>query len=207
MMQHINHQQKKQKLMEIIKSKLILPCVRGQIGDWIYYSSFMSASQIVDWVKPAKDIREVKSLDEELQRTLRARAKDIAKYLFTRESRFFNSIVIGVYGGLPDWHEFVIEKKVKELNGNITEFDSNIGLMEFFGNEKMFAIDGQHRIAGIQFAQNKSEEIKNKKFELTKDRYPVILVAHIDDELGKKRTRQLFSDINRKAKPVPKKDK
>lgn len=193
--------------MEIIKSKLILPCVRGQIGDWIYYSSFMSASQIVDWVKPAKDIREVKSLDEELQRTLRARAKDIAKYLFTRESRFFNSIVIGVYGGLPDWHEFVIEKKVKELNGNITEFDSNIGLMEFFGNEKMFAIDGQHRIAGIQFAQNKSEEIKNKKFELTKDRYPVILVAHIDDELGKKRTRQLFSDINRKAKPVPKKDK
>ena len=192
--------------MEIIKSKLILPCVRGQIGDWIYYSSFMSASQIVDWVKPAKDIREAKSLDEELQRTLRARAKEIAKYLFTRESRFFNSIVIGVFGGLPDWHEFIIENKIIELGGDSDEFKSNIGLLEFLGNEQMFAIDGQHRIAGIQYTKNNKDEIKGEKQEIGKDRYPVILVAHIDDELGKKRTRQLFSDINRKAKPVPKKD-
>src|SRR5690554_3177796 len=112
--------------MEINKSKLILPCVRGQIGDWIYYSSYMSSSQIVEWLKPAKDIREAKSLDEELQRTLRARAREIAKYLFTRESRFFNSIVIGVYGGLPDWHEFLIENKIIELGGDSSEFDSNV---------------------------------------------------------------------------------
>lgn len=192
--------------MEINRSKLILPCVRGQIGDWIYYSSYMSASQIVEWVKPAKDIREAKSLDEELQRTLRARAREIAKYLFTRESRFFNSIVIGVYGGLPDWHEFLIENKINELGGVSCEFDSNVGLLEFIGNEQMFAIDGQHRIAGIQYSKSNKEEIKGVKLDIGKDRYPVILVAHIDDELGKKRTRQLFSDINRKAKPVPKKD-
>ncbi|MDZ4147051.1 MAG: DNA sulfur modification protein DndB [Flavobacteriaceae bacterium] len=192
--------------MEVKKTKLILPCVRGQIGDWIYYSTYMSAQQITEWVKPAKDIREAKSLDEELQRTLRERAKEIATYLYNRESRFFNSVVIGVYGGLPDWHEFLIENKVVELGGDINEFDSNIGLMEFIGNEQMFAIDGQHRVAGIQFAATKKNQIISKKFELEKDRYPVILVAHIDDELGKKRTRQLFSDINRKAKAVPKKD-
>ncbi|PHR45463.1 MAG: hypothetical protein COA32_13560 [Fluviicola sp.] len=192
--------------MEVNKNKLILPCVRGQIGDWIYYSSYMSASQIVEWVKPAKDIREAKSLDEELQRTLRARSREIAKYLFTRESRFFNSIVIGVYGGLPDWHEFLIENKIVKLGGDSSDFDSNVGLLEFIGNEQMFAIDGQHRIAGIQYAKNNKEEIKGIIHEIGKDRYPVILVAHIDDELGKKRTRQLFSDINRKAKPVPKKD-
>lgn len=193
--------------MEIInKSKLVLPCVRGQIGDWIYYSSYMSASQISEWVKPAKDIREAKSLDEELQRTLRDRAKEIAKYLYTRESRFFNSIVIGVYGGLPDWHEFLIENKVIELGVKASDFDSNLGLLEFLGNEQMFAVDGQHRIAGIQFAKNNKDEVNGRKLDIIKDRYPVILVAHIDDELGKKRTRQLFSDINRKAKPVPKKD-
>lgn len=77
-------------------TKLILPCLRGVIGDWVYYSSLMTASQINDWIQTAKDIREAKSLDEELQRDLKERKKDIAKYLLNDKSRFFNSIIVGI---------------------------------------------------------------------------------------------------------------
>ena len=42
-------------------TKLILIALRGVIGDWVYYSSLMTASQIYDWIQTAKDIREAKS--------------------------------------------------------------------------------------------------------------------------------------------------
>ena len=43
-------------------------------------------------IKPVKNIREHKNLDEVLQRDLKDRKKAIAKYLLTDKSRFFNSI-------------------------------------------------------------------------------------------------------------------
>jgi DNA sulfur modification protein DndB len=46
-----------------------------------------------------------------------------------------------------------------------------------------------------------------EKRELKDDQFSVILVAHIDDEPGRKKTRKLFSDINKYAKPVAEGDK
>lgn len=194
--------------MEITKRKLILPCIRGQVGDWIYYTSSMAASEISHIVLAAKNIREAQSLDDVLQRSLRERAAEIAKYLCTREQRFFNSIIIGVYEGLPEWHEFIVKSKIEELGGDSEGLTDSVGLLEFTGLEKMFAIDGQHRVAGIKYAYENAVDPSNTTFNcnISEDRYPVILVAHIDDASGRKRTRQLFSDINRKAKAVPKKD-
>jgi DNA sulfur modification protein DndB len=168
----------------------------------------MSASEISQTVLAAKDIREAQSLDEELQRSLRERASEIANYLCTREQRFFNSIIIGVYEGLPEWHEFIIDSKIEELGGDSESLSDTVGLLEFTGLEKMFAIDGQHRVAGIKHAFDNSVDLSTKALNcnISEDRYAVILVAHIDDTSGRKRTRQLFSDINRKAKSVPKKD-
>lgn len=192
-----------------MKANLILPCLRGVIGDWVYYSSLMSAEQINTWIKTAKDIREAKSLDEELQRDLKERKIQISKYLLTDNSRFFNSIIIGVFDGIPEWREFDLESVRKEYSENIDDvyIKESIGLMIFNGNEKMFAIDGQHRVAGIQL----SYEIESKQNEedkiLKDDQFSVIFVAHNDDKLGMKRTRKLFSDINKNAKPVAKRDK
>lgn len=192
-----------------MKPNLILPCLRGVIGDWVYYSSLMSADQIYKWIQTAKDIREAKSLDEELQRDLKERKKQISKYLLKDNTRFFNSIIVGVFDGIPEWREFNLESVRKEYSENIDEnyIKESIGLMIFNGSEKMFAIDGQHRVAGIQM----SYELESKKeYEvkiLKDDQFPIIFVAHIDDKMGMKRTRKLFSDINKNAKPVAKRDK
>ena len=190
-------------------TKLILPCLRGVIGDWVYYSSLMTASQIYDWIQTAKDIREAKSLDEELQRDLKNRKKDIAKYLLNDKSRFFNSIIVGIFDGVPDWLEFDLSRAQEKFSDNLDEIymKDSIGLMIFDGDEKMFAIDGQHRVAGIQLAYQEEMNKEENKRVLIDDQYSVVFVAHIDDRPGMKRTRKLFSDINKNAKPVAKRDK
>ncbi len=185
------------------KNKIILPAIRAIFGDWVYYSSIMSAKQVSEWILPAKKIREAETLDEILQRDLKARKEQISKYLLTKEQRFFNSLIIGVYNGLPDWIEFDISAKIEELNLKTEEsINESMGLLVFHGNEKMFAIDGQHRVAGIDIAYKKdnSEILKD-------DNFSVIFLAHIDDTTGRKRTRRLFSDINKNAKPVAKSDR
>jgi DNA sulfur modification protein DndB len=190
-------------------TKLILPCLRGVVGDWVYYSTLMTTEQISKWIKTAKDIREAKSLDEELQRDLKERKKQIAKYLLSDNSRFFNSIIVGIFDGIPDWREFDLSKAQEEYSDqfNSSYFKESLGLMVFNGDEKMFAIDGQHRVAGIQMAYDEDCETDAKDRILTDDQYSVIFVAHVDDCLGMKRTRKLFSDINKNAKPVAKRDK
>lgn len=186
-----------------MEKKLILPCLRGLIGDWIFYSTLMSASEIATWIKPVKNIREAASLDEVLQRDLKDRKKAIARYLLTDKNRFFNSLVVGVFGGVPDWFEFDLSKTDKVIPlEQVQTIKQSVGLMLFSGSEQMFAIDGQHRVAGIEIAVN---DDKNKI--LADDQFSVILVAHVDDSLGMKRTRKLFSDINKNAKPVAGGDK
>ncbi len=185
-------------------TKLILPCLRGVMGDWVYYSTLMTAEQISTWIKTAKDIREARSLDEELQRDLKERKKQIAQYLLNDKSRFFNSIIVGIFEGIPDWREFDLTKAQEEYADQFeTEyFKESLGLMIFNGTEKMFAIDGQHRVAGIQLAFSEDENSV-----ISDDQYSIIFVAHIDDAPGMKRTRKLFSDINKNAKAVAKRDK
>lgn len=192
-------------LRKTMKKKMILPCIRGTIGKWVYYSSALNAEQITEWVEPSKDIKVAKSLDEYLQRTLKAREKEISKYIIRNDYHFFNSILIGVYGGVPDWIEFNVERKIEELGGNPELLVETVGLLVFSGEERMFAIDGQHRVQGINKAFNEVKK-QQKGIGLLSEKFPVIFLAHIDDEKGRRRTRRLFSDINKKAKTIPTKD-
>ena len=184
-----------------MKTRLVLPTIRGVIGDWVYYSSVLTAQQVSEWIEPAKEIREATSLDEVLQRDLKERKKVIAKYLLTNEHRFFNTIIVGVYGGIPEWIQFDISEKLEELQGSADAHGDAMGILIMNGTERMFAIDGQHRTAGIDIA---SKDINASI--LDDDRFSVMFIAHIDDEKGRRRTRRLFSDINQKAVAVPKKD-
>ncbi len=183
--------------------KLALPCLRGVIGNWVYYSSLMTAKQISESVSTVKEIREAETLDEVLQRKLKERKHDIARYLLGHDSRFFNSIILGVFDGVPDWIEFDLTKKFQEVldESDIENSESSMGIMIFDGNEKIFAIDGQHRVEGIKIALEKAPD------KVKDDQYSVLFIAHIDDEEGRKRTRRLFSDINTNAKPVSKGDR
>jgi len=185
-----------------MKKKWCVPCLRGVIGDWVYYSTLMKPAQIAKCIKTSKEIREAKALEDFLQRTLKPRVKKIATYLKRRNDRFFNSIIVGVFDSLPDWIQFDLSVLGEKLDiPEIGEVEESLGLLVFAGTEKMFAIDGQHRVEGIK------EAFPDNAERLGNDQYSFLLLAHKDDALGKVRTRRLFCDINKNAVAVAEGDK
>lgn len=186
----------------------LYPCLRGVLGDWVFYSTLLTAEQIATTINTAGSIREAKSLEDFLQRQLRERVKKIENYLRTAPSRFFNSIIVGVFDAVPDWIEFDLTSAIEKSGGldrdALTGVRESMGLLRFSGEEKMFAIDGQHRAAAIRSMWQQRDGAAAGILE--GEQFSVIFVAHVDDTLGKKRTRRLFSDINKRAVPVSKGD-
>ncbi len=167
------------------------PSLRGVLGKWTFYPALMTADQIAKHVLPAKAIRETKALDDQLQRDLKPRVSKIVRYLKTRDTRFFNAILLGVFDSAPNWIGFDLAPVAAKLDiGDLSEAKASLGLLTFTGAEKIFAIDGQHRIEAIREASRDfSGRIKD-------DQYSVIFLAHEDSRDGKVRTRRLFCDIN-----------
>lgn len=182
---------------------LVLPALRGSIGDWIYYSCLMPVSEIGTRVRYAEEIHPDKALSQLIQRSLEGtRARHIAGYLASSKERFFNSLVLATYGGSPDWLEVGNFKSTTnpEIVRLIPEnaMDS-LGFLSLSGSEKIFAIDGQHRLAGIKRAIGDG-------LKIAEEQVPVILVGHKKDAIGMQRTRRLFTTLNKTAVPVRKRD-
>lgn len=190
-------------------TNLNLPCLKGRIGDWFYYSSTMQFDEIAKRVKLPNEINKKYKdpnlkLGDWIQRDIGSkRIEPIARYLINQKERFFNSIVLGIYDGEPSWQEFEIKisettEKSQLSEKELRHFSETFGILRLSGNESIFAIDGQHRVMGIRKA------IKDKPKEFQYDEVSVIFIAHKTDEDGHKRTRRLFSTLNRYAKPVNK---
>ena len=74
-----------------------------------------------------------------------------------------------------------------------------MGILKLSGDEKLFAIDGQHRVEGVK---RLAERIGEEAFEEIPDELCAIFVSHKKSSAGMQRTRRLFSTLNRYAKPV-----
>lgn len=182
----------------ISELRYTFPSLRCRMGDWWYYITFMKFSDVSHWIKQTDEIYTAKMLREMVQRALQPRAKEIVEYLTTEKEHFFNSVIVGVYGGEPQWYPISVGTS-RESGGPELDDDAqaSMGLLKFNGAEKLFAIDGQHRIKAIKDAIV-------QKPELATEDLAVIFVAHSIDENGAKRTRKLFSTLNKTAKRVSK---
>lgn len=188
-------------------NKLRLPCIRGRMGDWMYYVTLLSFKEVANRVRLPKEIdikyknQENLKLGEWIQRELQAyRTKEIVSYLKTQDQRFFNSLILGMYDGKPQWSE--INVKSNSIYNDEEEVDylsKTFGILTLTGKESIFAIDGQHRAFSIREALNEDKSLEN-------DEICAIFVAHKATDEGKLRTRRLFSTLNRYAKPVNKKE-
>jgi DNA sulfur modification protein DndB len=167
------------------------------MGEWVYYVTCMTFTDVDDWIKRTDEIYKSAKLADWIQRQLDEKhAARIAKYLRENEERLFNSIVVGLYGADPTWAELSIADPRDELTAEQEDYlQRSMGLLRLTGHEKLFAIDGQHRVAGIK------EALKTNK-KIARDEISVLLVAHKDDAKGKARTRRLFVTLNNTAKKV-----
>ena len=162
--------------------------IKGQMGIWKYYVTTFSFEQICQLVSPiTKEISNSDSYSNLLQRSITDNVKSITDYLLNQPERLFNSLVLAVYDGDPEWYELDVE---------VEEYSTySVGVLEFSGNETIFPVDGQHRVEGIKAAVVADDSLCNEKV-------PVILIGHENSPNGKKRTRRLFSTLNRRAKRV-----
>jgi DNA sulfur modification protein DndB len=177
------------------------PALRGNFGDWTYYTCLMSAKEIAKRIDFANEIHPSKGLSTLIQRELKkSRGSEIAEYLIREKQRFFNSMVAAVYEGDPEWHGFsnftpqVADIDLKDIP---EDAEDSVGFLSFSGEEKIFALDGQHRLAGIKSALTRAPSLELGDISL-------ILVAHKSTVAGLERTRRLFTTLNKTARAVGK---
>ena len=186
------------------KQTIVLPALRGLMGDWVYYSCLMDMGELSSRVHHAEEIHKNKALSNMIQRQLkRGRGAQIADYLKMQPERFFNSLVVATYGGRPNWHalsDVRSRTKTPELINLTEDTIDSVGFLTLHGDEILFALDGQHRLAGIKKAVE--DGLESDPY----DEVSVIFVAHRNTKNGLERTRRLFTTLNKTARPVSKGD-
>ncbi len=183
-------------------STLQIPALRAHMGDWIYYAAFLKLRDVAQRVFLADEIHEHQGLRDMIQRSIdeSKHAEAIKQYLLYKPQRFFNSLVIGVYGGEPNFFELELGRGPRLGATDLPSyFEGAFGVLQLSGAEKLFAIDGQHRVVGIKRAVQQSAEVGDEEVI-------AIFVPHSRDAAGMERSRRLFTTLNRYAKPVSKMD-
>lgn len=186
------------------QNELVLPALRGLMGNWVYYSCLMSLDEIANRVGYADEIHKSKELSDMIQRSLEeVRSEQIANYIETQDERFFNSLVVATYGGSPNWIaiDHLSSEQHPELSNKLKEGTINsVGFLSLNGCERLFALDGQHRLSGLKKALK--DGLEQDPF----DSLSVIFVSHKATAHGLQRTRRLFTTLNKSAKLVSKGD-
>ena len=172
------------------------------MGDWVYYCCLMDLPTLASRVHYAHDLHKSENLSQMIQRELEGkRSKEIAEYLKNQDERLFNALVVATYGGRPNWHALtdVRSKGDSEELSRLTNHTMlRVGFLTLSGDEKLFALDGQHRLSGIKRAVEENFPAGHT------DEVPVMFVAHEKTESGLQKTRRLFTTLNKTAKPVSK---
>ena len=188
---------------------LYLPCLKGQIGTWAFYSTIMKFSEVAERISLSDEIYKNKRLSDMIQRSVsKRRATQIAHYLRNEPERFFPAMVVAVFEGKPNWLEFSITNRGADPEFDISSLDISklyaLGFLSLSGDERLFPLDGQHRLAGIR------EALRREEMEdgfLGDDEVTVTLVAHEPSENGRTRSRRLFTTLNKRAVSVKKHDR
>lgn len=176
---------------------LLLPALRGSMGDWVYYACLVPLNEVAKRVEYANTIHTDKALSQLIQRQLEGgRSVEISTYLKRTPQRFFNALVLATYDGRPEWLEVGNLRAVsqKALYATLDEQAlDTMGFLSLSGEERIFAVDGQHRLAGIKRARDDG-------FTGGEERVTAIFIAHEQGDPA--RTRRLFTTLNKTARPV-----
>lgn len=184
--------------MLYMNNYLHLPCLRGVIGNWTYFSSVMKIKDVVNRIITVSESDELytKNINDILQREINTkRVGQLKDYLNSNPEHFFSSIIVAIYQGNPVWSDFDIESQFR-IDNNLLDSDdigfieNKIGILSLSGSETIFALDGQHRIKGIREAYKKNKSIGEEEVAL-------IFVVHNHE--NKQRTRRLFTVLNKYA--------
>lgn len=192
-------------------------CVqRGTLGTTKYYIAKMPAGELVDSVGLAVELPEWKDMtaDEKMQREpdLNRVVTEICPYITEDPDRFFGCIIIDIYSGFEDMIYEPLTDVVPQLSAAYSMPLKDVGFLTLPGNERLIALDGQHRCLGLKLCIKGSSAISaqllgNKKMtaqmqalvphpDLAKEEICVIFVEHTDNQ----KIRKIFNKVNKYAR-------
>ncbi len=181
--------------------ELLLPGLRCLMGKWVYYAASIQLGEVAQRVDFADDLIPSKALADLLQRNVRgSRKKQIADYLMQEPQHFLGTLIVAMHKGELSWLELDVRPSDvfhMEFLSTITakRLQSSVGFLRLSGDERLWALDGQHRLSGIK-------EAIDLDAQLGKEEIVVLFVGHQDTAAGRERTRRLFTTLNRNGKPI-----
>ena len=183
--------------------------MRGRFGSTDYYIVTMPAKELTERLVIPKEMEGWAdlSLEERYQRDInynRVR-RQIAPYLVQDDDRFFGAFLVTML--YADDTEFEPMTKIfgEKVPNLYKSAGGAFGFLTFEGKEILVPLDGQHRLAALDFAitgkDEKQQPIKDldPRTDVAEDICTVILIKH--DPM---KSRKIFNKVNRYAKKTSK---
>lgn len=186
------------------------PAMRGKFGSTEYYMVTMKAGDVANQLVIPKEMPDWEDLELEarFQREINYNRvkKHIAPYLADDPDRFFGALIVDVIN--PEGMEFETMDNVSSKIPKLYQTAARaFGFLTLSGGEMLVPLDGQHRLAALQFAISGKDEkqraisgLRPNK-DLARDDVLLILLEH-DAAKGRK----IFNKVNRYARPTSKAD-
>lgn len=179
---------------------IVVPAIKGRLGNTDYYESKMKVRDLVTAVRPANELDEweTMSADEKMQREpfLKRIEKELGPYIANNPDRFFGSLIVLVFKG-----EIFFEG-LTDFNTKIPKayqaVARDLGFLTIDGGS-LIVLDGQHRLLALEKVFR--NEITGKYVsEIPNDEVSVIFINHENTV----KTRRIFNKVNRYAKSTSK---
>jgi len=185
----------------------LYPALQAEMGSWKYYIVKMKMREVASEVRFATEIYTDKTLDEAIQRELKEGRvrKEIATFLIRRKDRFFSSLVVAAIGGSPKFYPVKITDDPQFQFFADQGIDQAFGVLTFSGDQKYYALDGQHRLKAIKTLLDRNDEVaKDCPPGFEDEQISVLIVVKREEPMSDFLTsyRRLFSSLNRYAKPT-----
>ncbi len=182
---------------------LTIPGMKGQMGNTEFYQATMKVRELVQGIRPAKDLDEwaSMSIEDRLQREpdIKRIEAEIAPYIAEAKDRFFGAMIVLVYKGKIDFESLQnwVSNKAPRVYQLLTD---KIGVITIDGGS-LIMLDGQHRLLALEKVVK--NEVKGEyREEVPNDDVCVIFIDHESNE----KTRRIFNKVNRYAKPTSRGD-
>ena len=181
--------------------------MKGTLGSTEYFIIAMKAKELVEKTVIPSEMEgwDNMSLEEREQREINhARVRNqIAPYLANDQDRFFGAIILAAQNFDSSNFEPIADVATKGLPNLYKTQAKIMGFLTFTGGEKLIPLDGQHRLKAIQFAIDGKDQ--NSKpipdlspcSDLANEDVTVILIPY-----DQKKSRKIFTKVNRYAKPT-----
>jgi len=188
-----------------------VPAFKGKFGSTEFFLLTMQAGEFVRSMTVPKELEDWEDLspEEKFQREIDYKrvATHIAPYLAHDEDRFIGAFICEVRQHDEMEFESLVDAGTKFPKGMPNSLMRQFGVLYLSGSEVMIPLDGQHRLAALEFAISGKDEKKNDikgltpNAEVAADTCTVILIKH---DLEK--ARKIFNKVNKYAKPTSKAD-